>query len=226
RHPSPRYRDPASRELKLERRDDRRRGGGPEPRTGDDLEPRQPWVDLDESIREDRTLVCSHECPICDVEQKARGQPAPVGEDEAIVASADKVDEQAALTSARTALVADPREVALPVAYERHRPVVELRADDLADPPRWLSPRIDDLHSYDVLVQVIPTLRALRCDPTQLFGAVLVTYRAAEDDLPAVTLLLARELRPDRHAAQSERGHPLGCHSQQVAKDRRVCVED
>src|SRR5207237_8066102 len=117
----------------------------------DDLEACQPWVDLDESIREHRSLAGRHECPIRDVEQEAGRQSPPVGEHEAIVAPADEVDEQAAPASARTALVADPGEIALPVAHERHRPVVELCADDLADPARRPSTGIDDLHPHDVL---------------------------------------------------------------------------
>ena len=91
----------------------------------------------------------------------------------------------AALPAARTVVEADPGEIALPVAHEGHRPVVELGADDLADAVGRLTVGTQDLRVDDVLVEVIALLGALAGDPPELLAAVLVADRAAEERPPS-----------------------------------------
>jgi hypothetical protein len=114
----------------------------------------------------------------------------------------------------------------LAVAHERHRPVVELGADDLAHAAGRAALLVHDLGVHDVLVEVVATFGTLARDPAELLGAVLVAHRHTQHVCPGVALALGRELGADRSAAQAKRRHALGRKRDEIPQDRGVGVED
>ena len=132
---------------------------------------------LDEPVGAHRLGLEPEDRAIRDIEEEAGGERSAIRQQEPVVAPPDEVGQQPRSAAARAALVEDARPVALAIPDEGHGPVVELGPDDVADIARRPALVVNDLHLHDVLVHVVPTGRALRRDPSELLGAVLVAHR-------------------------------------------------